>query len=192
MFLTSLQKKQPCSFNFFPRPGQVFFTRRVKIHGLYNVNLRFENTTLLYEDMCCLKRKNCPLVKSDNKNGHKKTNHPSPTTYRVCTDQRHPIIHNHTPDRTRQQMAQPQPPTRWFIGLLIIVVWIGYAATTTDYKKEGDAYLKQIGRSDLIVQSASEKTKQSESVEKQMEYIRTDMDAILAKLNMRSVAPGAS
>lgn len=89
-------------------------------------------------------------------------------------------------------MAQPQPPTRWFLLLLIIVVWIGYAATTTDYKKEGDAYLKQIGRSDLIVQSASEKTKQSESVEKQMEYIRTDMDAILAKLNMRSVAPGAS
>lgn len=89
-------------------------------------------------------------------------------------------------------MAQPQPPTRWFIGLVFIVVWIGYAAITNDYKKQGDAYLKQIGRSDLIVQSASEKTKQSESVKKQMGYIRTDMDAILAKLNMRSVAPGAS
>ena len=89
-------------------------------------------------------------------------------------------------------MAQPQPPTRWFIGLVFIVVWIGYAAITNDYKKQGDAYLKQIGRSDLIVQSASEKTKQSESVKKQMEYIRSDMDAILAKLNMRSVAPGAS
>ena len=89
-------------------------------------------------------------------------------------------------------MAQPQPPTRWFIGLVFIVVWIGYAAITNDYKKQGDAYLKQIGRSDLIVQSASEKTKQSESVKKQMGYIRTDMDAILAKLNMLSVAPGAS
>ena len=89
-------------------------------------------------------------------------------------------------------MAQPQPPTRWFIGLVFIVVWIGYAAITNDYKKQGDAYLKQIGRADLIVQSASEKTKQSESVKKQMEYIRSDMDAILAKLNMRSVAPGAS
>jgi len=78
-------KKATVLIQLLSTAGTGFFYTARKIHGLYNVNLRFENTTLLYEDMCCLKRKNCPLVKSDNKNGHKKTNHPSPTTYRVCT-----------------------------------------------------------------------------------------------------------
>jgi len=86
-----------------------------------------------------------------------------------------------------------QLPQIWYVGIIAIIIWISYAAIQNDYKLKSKDYLTKIGRSDLIVnQGALTDQQKVVKLEKQIEYIRTDVDTILKKMNMHSVAPAAS
>jgi hypothetical protein len=86
-----------------------------------------------------------------------------------------------------------QLPQIWYVGIIAIIIWISYAAIQNDYKLKSKEYLTKIGRSDLIVnQGALTDQQKVVKLEKQIEYIRTDVDTILKKMNMHSVAPAAS
>jgi hypothetical protein len=74
-----------------------------------------------------------------------------------------------------------------------ILLLIGRASFTKDYKAEVEDYLKSVGRSDLIVVTEADKQKKSVSLSDEVKWTRKDIDAILNKLDMASVAPsGAS
>ena len=86
-----------------------------------------------------------------------------------------------------------QLPQIWYVGIIASIIWISYAAIQNDYKLKSKEYLTKIGRSDLIVnQGALTDQQKVVKLEKQIEYIRTDVDTILKKMNMHSVAPAAS
>ena len=85
-------------------------------------------------------------------------------------------------------MSQPKI---WF-SLLFIIVWIGYAAIRNDYQAESDLYLKRIGRADLIIKSVKDKQTQTSSLKEQIQFMRTDVDAILKRMQMPSAVPSAT
>ena len=76
----------------------------------------------------------------------------------------------------------------WVVAIFCFVLLIGRAFFTKNYKAEVNMYLKSVGRSDLIAVTEADK---HASLSDDTKWTRADVDAILNKLGMTSVAPSA-